>query len=476
MPPFLTPDTVWLASRLSARNRRRLDSVLRRLPARTRAERQSLAALRAVVGSLRGRGRRDFTLRPDVRAWMWKAEEALALLRPPRSARGLLEVVASGAHMAEIMPSGRLDRLARARSVALGGRLVARLFDPIPALLAFATPAGSSFAPLLLQGSVDGEEARARGEVHLWRPAPVTLRLPREGIVELLGPVIRVRARETASIQPRRLVPGTGIVLARRAVRSRGSLSPGPFVRGLERRLARALALTRLAWEEGYQEVLAHTRVVVPLQERGTVSFSQPARPGVSYINVWGKSLVDLADDLVHETAHHRLHGLEELGALVRRDDAAFYHSPWRRGPRPLRGILHACYTFTWRAELLSRLLGTRRRLPRRRLGAELTFEIDALRLSLEDLTDARRRGLLTPAGARVVRDIARRVERLASRTTGVRRGPVRTALQQHFMILYGHNRARYRMSRRGGCPDPGGVGVSRGRPGPRDMILPSRR
>jgi len=140
------------------------------------------------------------------------------------------------------------------------------------------------------------------------------------------------------------------------------------------------------------------------------------SRPGVSYINVRDKSAIDLADDVVHETAHHRLHALEEAeGPLDEDDGEPRYHSPWRRSVRPLRGILHAPYTFAYRAELLRRMLRAAARLPMRKvprawLAREIAAEESMLRRSLGDLADAERRGLLTAAGKRLRRSLVRRI------------------------------------------------------------------
>jgi HEXXH motif-containing protein len=323
--------------------------------------------------------------------------------------------------MAEVMPRGRMDGRFRARAAALGRRKIEEVFLRLAPLLAFATPPGARFGPFPLDLSPSGEEARRGRELHFTLPIPATLTLAAGARLELAHGGIRIIQRGPPPVwTPRPLIEGSDLVLARRAISTRAGLRAGGRTPALARRLGRALAMIRDVWEDGYREVLAHTRTVVPLAEKNTVSFSLPDRPGVSYINVSGKSLVDLADDLLHETAHHRLHGLEELRALDRDDGEPRYWSPWRRSLRPLHGILHATYTFTWRAELLSRLRGRRGRLPRRWIDRELSFEIEALRSSLRDLADAERRGLLTPAGSRLRKALARRVGRLS---TGARRG-----------------------------------------------------
>ena len=167
--------------------------------------------------------------------------------------------------------------------------------------------------------------------------------------------------------------------------------------------------------------------MVVPLSERGTVSYSQRARPGISYINVFRGSLLDLTDDLLHETAHHRLHALQEVEPLLRDGGDSVYFSPWRRTFRPLNGILHGAFTFLYRSELFRRILrlGPRARdaagivlTPRLRqwLEEEAVRELARCRTSLADLDRAEREGLLTDAGSAVLTKVRHRYRALTAR------------------------------------------------------------
>jgi HEXXH motif-containing protein len=202
-------------------------------------------------------------------------------------------------------------------------------------------------------------------------------------------------------------------------------------VPGLARRLARALRIVRIAWPEAHREVLLRTRMVVPIHEPGTVSWSLAARPGISFIHVSGKSLLDLADDLLHENSHHRLHDMEEAARLLRpgadTEEVQAFDSPWRGTRRPLRGILHGAFTFLFRAGLLRGILSACRDHPRLlaadlgRSGLpfvrrELRREIGMIGRALKDLKHAAAQGLLTPAGGRLVR-------RMSSDYREVRRG-----------------------------------------------------
>jgi len=223
-------------------------------------------------------------------------------------------------------------------------------------------------------------------------------------------------------------IPGTAIALAPVVESSPRRLRVTREDADIGRRLARALRILRIAWPEALREVERRTFMVVPIREPGTVSYSMAARPGISFINVFGKSLVDLADDLLHETAHHRLHDLEETVDLLTsgpdtREVQAF-DSPWRGTRRPLRGVLHGAYTFLFRAELFDRLRHLARRhrrtleaelgptgvaFARRELRRELRMIADALR----DLASAGRSGLLTPAGRRLLREMRARFRHL---------------------------------------------------------------
>jgi HEXXH motif-containing protein len=222
----------------------------------------------------------------------------------------------------------------------------------------------------------------------------------------------------------RETIPGTPIILApvvhsrpRRLLVGRDDPRAGP-------RLARALGLLQMAWPEAFREILRRTWMVVPIREPGTVSYSLASRPGISYINVFGKSLLDLADDLLHETAHHLLHDLQEVENLLPRgeetEEVQAFDSPWRRAKRPLHGLLHGCFTFLFRAELFRRVLRLARARPRvlapylggHRTGGrglawvrrELRRENAMIRQALGDLEGAARAGLLMPAGRRLIR------------------------------------------------------------------------
>lgn len=470
-----------LAERRTSRRLARLEGRLRRagLP---RSGTDSLRRLVAECRSLLARApeslRRRLLHGPDLRGFLSEAEIWCGVLewaRPGRPPRRLFDLVARTEHLTTLVPAGRLDRGFPARSRRLARRRLRALEGELCALLLgilLAAPGSRRGAPRFrLPARPDPEQGRPADRIDLGAfggPAgPLTIRVqppvrrgrasrrpvsieailtPRAlllrqpgrpatalplGALELGGPLPRgPRPRP----ERRALIPGTPIVLAP-AVRSTGSalgttLVVGRELPGMARRLARGLRLVALAWPDGAREIVRRTAVVVPVLERRLVSYSLAARPGVSFINVHGKRSIDLADDLLHETAHHLLHEAQEsIDFLVRgpeTEETQAFDSPWRRARRPLHGILHGAFTFLFRAELFARILQSRRRLPRivgpligpggtRFVARERRRELSMMARALRDLGTARRAGLLTPAGRSLVAGLAAWHRRLLS-------------------------------------------------------------
>jgi len=92
----------------------------------------------------------------------------------------------------------------------------------------------------------------------------------------------------------------------------------------------------------------AATRVVVPL--RGGVdvfrSCSHPSLPGMVALDLM--SSPDIAEAIVHESAHLHLFTAEAAHDLIEPDHEGRYPSPLQPEPRPLRGILLACHALAY--------------------------------------------------------------------------------------------------------------------------------
>ncbi len=188
-------------------------------------------------------------------------------------------------------------------------------------------------------------------------------------------------------------------------------------------RMQCALSVIESAWPEGFRLLTLLTSRIIPLKAPGVVSFSYRHRPGLSMINCFDRDRLDLIDDLIHENSHHHLNLLLRKDRLYQNDhNQEIFYSPWRRRVRPLRGILHATFTFTMGAMLFERLSAwaeTRRgRTQWREAGLTSNDllrarfrcfeEISSVRYSLEDLAHAGR-GLkwLTAMGQRIVDELA---------------------------------------------------------------------
>jgi len=185
-----------------------------------------------------------------------------------------------------------------------------------------------------------------------------------------------------------------------------------------------ALDIIRSAWPEGGHNLAMLTTRIVPLRARGVVSFSYRHRPGLSFINCFERDQFELIDDLIHENSHHQLNLFLRKATLLQgnRHEEIFY-SPWRRSLRPLRGILHATFTFTMGAVLFERLSSNADRLAQPlskedvlRARARCMEEIASVRYSFDDLSWAAKQGWLTAAGVHVVDELKREIKQVAKR------------------------------------------------------------
>lgn len=446
------------------------------------------AALRLVPPAAR---RRALT-GPDLRGFLSEAElwgSALSLAGevdrrglPARRRRALVaklfDRAARSKYLVTLVPGGRVDRFFPRRVARLARRRLLEGFDDLAAFvlgLRLARPS-SRRSLLTLRFREEPEQGRPRHRIDLGTvqtdegPVGIERRDGTERIdVRLSGRTLilrssrggltvipaagsrlrrpadghstgrnrrgRIRGGGSASLRlvRRERIPGSPILLAP-ALRSRGRrLSVGSPMQGAGVRLSRALGIVRTAWPEGYREILSRTIMVVPVREPRLVSYSLASRPGISFINLAGKRLIDLADDLLHETAHHRLHDLEELAPLLRRgaatDEVQAFDSPWHGTRRPLHGLLHGAYTFLFRAELFIRILESSRARPglfvdllrggrRRWLRSEIDGEIEGIGAALQDLTSASRERLLTGAGRRLLGELRARHSSLRARVS----------------------------------------------------------
>lgn len=217
-------------------------------------------------------------------------------------------------------------------------------------------------------------------------------------------------------------------------------------------RISRAWRTIQEAWPEGHDVLALLTSRIVPLKAKGVVSFSYRHRPGLSFINCFDRDNLDLIDDLIHENSHHHLNLLLRKHVMYHGDhNQQIFYSPWRRSLRPLRGILHATFTFTMGAMLFERLSSwamgknglarwkkaglTARDLQRARFRC--LEEVESVRYSLQDLHYADHHlGWLTGSGRRMAGQLAEAIEQversIASHRKQVLRSKFGASLRRH--------------------------------------------
>lgn len=196
------------------------------------------------------------------------------------------------------------------------------------------------------------------------------LSLPRTGFV-VTGPRFALRG-----VRNGRLCVESGVVERTRTVTVRSvsaeieskdrviasaAFEPGPKVQDpalLDKfavALEEAVRLILCVVPDAEPELAESLRCVVPIANEsgsfrsGTVSLA----PGLMYMSVTFSSL-HIVDMLIHEMAHSSLFLVQAEDPLLapnRHGDGwgpPMVYSPWRDDPRPLNGLLHACYVF-WR-------------------------------------------------------------------------------------------------------------------------------
>lgn len=221
-------------------------------------------------------------------------------------------------------------------------------------------------------------------------------------------------------------------------------------------RIQRAWETIHDAWPEGHEVLALLTSYIVPLNAKGVVSFSYRHRPGLSFINCFERDNLDLIDDLIHENSHHHLNLLLRKHVMYRGDhNQKIFYSPWRRSLRPLRGILHASFTFTMGAMLFERLSSwgggrggaarwkkaglTARDLERARFRC--LEEVESVRYSLQDLHYADHHlGWLTGSGRRMVGQLTEVIDQVEQSIAPHRKAVLQSkfgpALRKHIKEL----------------------------------------
>jgi HEXXH motif-containing protein len=354
--------------------------------------------------------------------WAGRAEKGDAATRSRLVAR-----IADAGILAELAPRGRIPSDISTRTIRHGRMRLARLAEEIPLVVLPWLPTGNRPADAEISFAEDPDFGRPASE----------LEIPDAGVRFVrLGSRKRLCVARELPLSPlpdADRVPTTGAVL-----RSSGNrvLVGSRDVR-FDSRVRHALQVLEAVWPRAVKDVCSFAWRVVPVTDRSMVSYSSARRPGVLYIHVGSRPSIRLAEDLLHETVHVRVHALESLHSLVvpcaPDGEPPRFWSPWRQEWRPVRGLLHGACTFTAGEEFFERSLraGERGALRltasrRRWLARRLLEERESVAIALRVLAVARRRGYLTPEGRRLL-DTVRRTHGGLSRSAGNRRRELAT-------------------------------------------------
>jgi len=119
--------------------------------------------------------------------------------------------------------------------------------------------------------------------------------------------------------------------------------------------LAAGIDLLQLVWPEAAADVARLTQGVVLLRPRDHARSHAPVEePGLVLLTA--DSPEKVGDLLCHECSHVRLQRVLELDPLLHNLDEGGFRSPWRRDPRPLRGLLLGVHAFLSVVEWYRRL------------------------------------------------------------------------------------------------------------------------
>ncbi len=179
-------------------------------------------------------------------------------------------------------------------------------------------------------------------------------------------------------------------------------------------RIEAALKIIRKFSPTSWDRFTAFTEVIVPINQPEFVSYSHQDLPGYSMINLYHRDFVDLMDDLLHENGHHHLNYYLNLGKLIDEPVDQIYYSPWRRTPRPLRGVYHAYFTFFWAFKLFADLAKAKevdsifyifKKEEKEKILWRAIEEFYMLKYTFQELKWAKKQGLIQKTGWALIED-----------------------------------------------------------------------
>ena len=155
------------------------------------------------------------------------------------------------------------------------------------------------------------------------------------------------------------------------------------------------------------REIELYVRMIVPTGHHAETHRSASYRESIGAIYLTlHPGVMTLAEALIHEFSHNKLHALFELDPVIENETAARFASPVRPDPRPLRGVLLAVHAFLPVARLYEKMTEAQHPLARGHYFPERFAQIRAL--NREGASTVLEHAIPTPVGRALLDEIRR--------------------------------------------------------------------
>lgn len=158
------------------------------------------------------------------------------------------------------------------------------------------------------------------------------------------------------------------------------------------------------------RRLLAQVIVPVGVDDERHDSCTYEGAPGAMYLSLHPDP-VKLAEAIVHEFQHDKLHALMRLDALLENGREEGFRSPVRPDPRPLRGVLLAAHAFLAVAEMYRAMRASGHAATRH---PRFDARVEAVRVAnVEALAVLRERARVTAVGGQLLEELVKHAQRL---------------------------------------------------------------
>lgn len=113
---------------------------------------------------------------------------------------------------------------------------------------------------------------------------------------------------------------------------------------------------------ELYKDINKLIKFIIPIEKKGinindtSISFSLEDYIGLIFASYTSNSIW-LSETIIHEYGHNLLSSIMDFYPLIKDVKSNLYYSPWRNDPRPLSGLLHGLFVFTYVVNFLDMCL-----------------------------------------------------------------------------------------------------------------------